>query len=225
MEVKFAEKYSDAIVSTNHPRTDYRTEEAKAYVAWVEKYLKQYVETGKTILDVGCTSGKQTFAVENLGLSATGIDCSIKSIHKAEEIAECIGSKCKFVIGDYTNTTFKENSFDYALFPNNIVECSYTEYERLIEHLLFVLKSNGRLFLTMKQGIIEKHEMLTGQNNHPIITVPNKGTFEYPTYYWSISFMNHITSKRFELKSFELIDEAKKTHLFVYDKLQFERGK
>ncbi|MBN1437541.1 MAG: class I SAM-dependent methyltransferase [Sedimentisphaerales bacterium] len=218
MKIEIAAKCSDAIVSTNHPRCDYRTEEAKRYVAWIEKHLKQHIEPGKTILDLGCGSGKQTFALEALGLQATGIDCSTVSMQKAQEVADSITSKCEFVIGDYTKLPFQPNSFDYALLPQNLIECSYAEYEQLIDNLPNVLKPNGKLFLTMRQDDPQHYDIITGRSLHPTVTIPNVGTFDYPTYYWSISFMHHITSKKFELRKFDCMDQANQKYLFVYNK-------
>lgn len=70
-------------------------------------------------------------------------------VYRARQLAVETGSEVDFVSGDYTHTPFDADSFDYALFPKNIVECSYVEFQRLVEDVARIITLTGRLFITM----------------------------------------------------------------------------
>ena len=90
-------------------------------------YLDIIKKSGEPVLDVGCSSGKHTFRAAELGLAATGIDCSEGMLARARALAAESHFDIEFVSGDYTKMPFDHDSFDYALFPKNIVECGYPD--------------------------------------------------------------------------------------------------
>lgn len=94
MDTLIAREIGEAMYSGQHlhPRLDFRTDEAKSYVRWMDDYMKPYVLKDCRFLDVGCASGKHTFKAEELGARDFGIDCSRKAIEKAQWIAEEIAS-------------------------------------------------------------------------------------------------------------------------------------
>ncbi len=82
-----AARLSDAIARNRHPRSDYRTEEAESYTDRLRPFFEQVIFPGCRALDLGCSSGKFTFAMEQHGARPVGLDCSAEAIAFAKEIA------------------------------------------------------------------------------------------------------------------------------------------
>ena len=228
METRMARAVSDAVVNSRHPRLDFRTEEAREATKWLSK-VKGYIPQGAKLLDIGCSSGKHTFAAEELGAVATGIDCSPEAIKLAREIAQDIDSGAQFVMGDFTSLPFDADTFDVALFSLNIVECTYEEMMLLAQGLQVILRDNGMLLLTMYDDL---HDLLSGRRQPPgdyhlpsgkrlgNVTVPVDGkgskTFEYHTCFWTVAFAIHVIGQHF---SFDHLEEIKEGHyLLVFRK-------
>lgn len=227
MNLNSAKKITKAIVEIDHPLFDFRSKEAKINVKWVHMYLKHYV-TKKVcqMLDVGCGTGKQSFAMEELGAAVTGIDCSREAIKYANNIKKNIKSDCNFIIGDYTDMPFNKNTFDIAIFPKNIIECSYGEVEKISKEIKKVLKIKGLFVLTMEDGIekikrekgynaLKKYQTRTGKFNENII-LPNGKKYYYPIYFWTIAYAKYIFSKNFIIERDRKIDSN--LHMLVFNK-------
>ncbi|MFH0906991.1 MAG: class I SAM-dependent methyltransferase [bacterium] len=216
MNTKIAKITTKAIVSTNHPLLYFRSKEAKKQVMWIYSHLKSYIFKKCRLIDVGCGTGKQSFAAEGLGAEVVGIDCSIEAIKFANRIKKEINSNCQFVVGDYTNMLFENDMFDIAVFPKNIVECSYYEIEKLSSEIKRILKKEGKLIVTMKDGLknisndkidsLNNYQTKTGRYNGEI-SLPDKKKYPYPTYFWTVPFAKYIFSNHFNLiEEKEIID-------------------
>ncbi len=212
MQKKIAQKVTKAIVETKHPLLDFRNGEAKAKTVWIKKFLKPYISEKGLAVDLGCGTGKQSFALEKLNTQVVGIDCSEEAIALADKIKGRLGSKCSFVVGDYTNTPFPEETFKLAVFPNNIIECSYDEAEKLSVEIKRILKTFGFLIITMEDGT----KRLAGEKNPKInfkngtytgkLKMPNGKSYNYPTYFWTIPFVKYIFRKQFRFIEEKNID-------------------
>ena len=224
MEISKAKLAVDAQAELDHPLLDYRTSESRAKTEWMVKHISPYVEAGRKLLDVGCSSGKHTFRAAELGLKATGIDCSEGMLARARDLATESEMNIDLVSGDYTKMPFEDDSFDYALFPKNIVECDYSEYQALVDELSRVLDREGLLFLTMVDwvdriagagtGTSSNYNRMTGIYESTI-TIPGKGIFDYPTTFWTIGFARFITEQRFDLVDSRVLD-SRPTILLVF---------
>lgn len=231
MERETASAATDAIIQSGHPRVDFRTEEAKRFTSWMDAHLKPYISEGCELLDIGCSSGKATFKAEELGATVTGIDCSAEAIRLAREIAEDIGSSATFIECDYNRMEFQAATFDVALFPKNIVECTYAEISRLAEQLLRILLPSGILILTMRDGLEEarrrgwknhsEYDSLTGRFQGSI-TVPTAGTFSYPTYFWTVGFATFVVGQHLRLQ--ELVEMDERDYLLVFESQKRDDG-
>lgn len=56
-------------------------------------------------------------------------------IGRAESVKAALPSPAEFVVGDYTAMPFRQATFDYALFPKNIVECSHADFEQVLDEV------------------------------------------------------------------------------------------
>jgi ubiquinone/menaquinone biosynthesis C-methylase UbiE len=212
---------SDAIAKNDHDLFIYESALSQEKVKWIDDYLKDFLELGKTILELGCGSGKQLFKIEEYGLQTIGLEISKEMIKRIERNKNEVKSRIKIIEGSYYTIPLEDASVDYVLFPLSIVENSYEEYEIICREARRILKSNGRYFMTMKENIAKhnkytnEYDILAGSFDTKINT-PAKEKMEYPTYYWTIAFEHYIAQKylRFE----KMIEMGEGTFLLVYSK-------
>ena len=198
-----------------HPTTDPENPRSQFAVDRYEKHLRKLIKPGIRALDLGCNAGRMTFAMENIGAIATGIDCAEIPIRHAQKVAHKRGSLCQFNIGDIAALPYKANSFDFALLPQNHLYLSYQALENLTVQLKQILSENGLFVIIMRdesirsageKGIIAHYDVQTGSiGGH--ITIPDKGVFAYPTYFWTVAFAKYIIEKYLFCKQVEEIEE------------------
>ena len=80
---------------------------------------KQMIERGQSSLDVGCGGGRFSFALEQLGACATGIDFSPRMIEECEKSRIACASSACFCVQDWQNIDLQalgwKNKFDLVL--------------------------------------------------------------------------------------------------------------
>jgi len=190
-----------------HPMIDYRNKSKHKNLNLIKPLLQDLINAKITALDLGCNAGKYSFFMEELGAKVTGIDFSDVALDIAREIGGDIKSHCVFVEGNILDMQFKENSFDLALFPLNIMEFQYGDIEILCQELKGILSPNGLFCITMPDGI---SRIKTGRDSkkaydlssgiHKVFhDIPDKGIYEYQTYFWTLAFAKYIIGKYFTL--------------------------
>ncbi len=86
-----------------------------------------------------------SFELEKMGLEVVGLDLQEKMIEEAEDYAEEVGSKAKFVKGDAGNMEFPDGHFDSVVFLGNAVpHFSLEDFTRVAAEISRVLRTNGR---------------------------------------------------------------------------------
>jgi len=206
----------DAIAELRHPRLDYRTPEARRFAARWRPFLAQVVFPGCVALDLGCGAGKCTFDLEQLGARAVGIDCSPGMISLAREIAQDIGSSAEFHVGTFQELPFAPHSFDLVWFPQNIIECSYEEVDRIAMQLRTILRPKGAFCLAMRDGM-ENHgdggafDQLTGNR---VSAVDAEGRFPYEVTFWTVAFARFVVSRHLDFDRIE--PAASGRHVLVF---------
>jgi ubiquinone/menaquinone biosynthesis C-methylase UbiE len=226
MSEELAKKMSNAIAQTEHDLLKFETELSQKRIEWIDKYLLEYLKKGGILVDLGCGSGKQMFKIEKLGINVIGIEISEGMIKWAERNKKLLKSNAKIIEASYFNIPLKNNSVDYVLFPLNIVECSYNEFEKVVNEVLRIMNNKGKFFMTMQENIKrqnvttekDKYNVMEGCYNGEIST-PNENDIKYPTYMWTIAFAHYIISKKLKLKDIIKM-ENEETYLLTYEKVE-----
>ena len=203
-------KYNAAGV---HPTTDPDNPRSQFAVDRYEDHLRKLIRPGMRALDLGCNAGRFTFAMEDMGAIATGIDFAEIPLLHAKKVAH--KSQCQFNIGDMAALPYKENSFNLALLPQNNIYLSYQALENLSVQLKQILSDNGIFVVIMHDELVkrageealpERYDVQTGLIGGSR-AIPDKGVYASPTYFWTVVFAKHIVEKHLPLKHVEQIEE------------------
>lgn len=109
----------------------------------------------KTILDIGCGTGRHSVELAKRGYRVTGIDLSGNMLAKAKSKAESNGVKVKFLRRDARSFTFK-TKFDLAVmicegaFP--LMETDEMNF-RILKNAYQALKKGGKFIFTTLNGL------------------------------------------------------------------------
>lgn len=107
----------------------------------IEKYF-----TGKTVIDIGCGTGRTTHPLYNMGFDVTGIDYSEGMI----KIALQKYPQIRFEVGNCADMRFEDRFFDNAIFSFNgiMLERDYDVRAKMFAEVYRVLLSGGIFFFT-----------------------------------------------------------------------------
>ena len=202
-------------ISGVHPTTDPDNPKSQFAVDRYKDHLPKLIKPGMRALDLGCNAGRYTFAMEEMGAIATGIDFAEIPLRHAKRVAKKRKSRCQFNIGNIASLPYKENSFDLALLPQNNGYLSYQMLESLTVQLKQILSDNGIFVVIMhdelvkragEETLLERYDVQTGlmEGN---ITSPGKGVYAAPWIFWTVAFARYIIEKHLSLEDIEQIEE------------------
>ena len=211
-----------------HPTTDPDNPKSQFAVDRYEDHLRKLIKLGMRALDLGCNAGRFTFAMEDMGAIATGIDFAEIPLLHAKKVAHKRKSQCQFNIGDMAALPYKENSFDLALLPQNNIYLSYQALENLSVQLKQILSDNGIFVVIMHDELVkrageealpERYDVQTGLIGGSR-AIPDKGVYASPTsYFWTVvAFAKHIIEKHLPLEEVEQIEENRFMLVFRNEK-------
>lgn len=147
-------------------------------VDFIEKEL-QFDKT-KTILDIGCGTGRHSIELAKRGYKVTGIDLSESQLQRAREKATEANVKVEFVQKDARNLQFK-NGFDLAIMlcegGFSLMETDEMNFE-ILQNASKALKQNGKfIFSTLNAIFPLTNSMQAFENDEHKITDFNLNTF------------------------------------------------
>ena len=202
-------------ISGVHPTTDPDNPRSRFAVERYENHLPKLIKPGMRALDLGCNAGRYTFAMEDMGAIATGIDCAEIPLLHAKRVAEKRKSRCQFSIGNIAALPYKQNSFDLALLLQNNGYLSYQTLESLTVQLTEILSDNGVFVVIMHDELIKRAGEETLPGRYDVQTgliegnraIPGKGVHAAPWVFWTVAFAKYIIEKHFALEDIEQMEE------------------
>ena len=209
-------------VSGVHPTTDPDNPRSQFAVERYQSHLPKLIKPGMRALDLGCNAGRFTFAMEDMGAIAIGIDFAEIPIRHAKKVAEKRKSRCQFNIGNIAALPYKQNSFDLALLPQNNGYLSYQTLESLTVQLKGILSDNGIFVVIIHDELVkrageatlpERYDVQTGLIKGQI-TIPGKGVYEAPWVFWTVAFAKYIIEKHLPLEEVVEIEENRFVMVF-----------
>jgi len=206
----------NAITASDHELFDWCSTASKLCTAWISDDLQKFIKKGSKIVELGCGTGKQTYALENIGLNCLGIDICENAIKRANENKKRYNSQAIFQEASYFKTPHNDNSFDYVLFHKNIVECSKRDFGLLIQEINRVVVPDGKLFITIKNNA-NCENLKRIKKTVKIIKVRNGEEFEYPTYEWNKMILKESIGDFFALED-QVAIENEKYSLMIFKK-------
>lgn len=122
----------------------------------------QQMESGRSVLEIGCGIGMDLFQMAKRGLVVTGIDLTEIAIETAKERFARDGMTALFEVGDATNLKYKDESFDYVYSFGVLHHTQDTE--KSIQEAYRVLKNGGaaRIMLYNRHSVNEVVHRITG---------------------------------------------------------------
>ncbi|WP_148214079.1 class I SAM-dependent methyltransferase [Desulfohalobium retbaense] len=109
--------------------------------------LSKYLQPGTYILDVGCGAGRDMLWLQKRGFNCTGLDSSPALAELARR-----HTGLSVIEADFESFDFQRMDMDALLLVGALVHVPYERFQLIFSRILRVLKPEGHVLLTMKQG-------------------------------------------------------------------------
>lgn len=104
---------------------------------------------GDSLIDLGCSWGRWSFAAAKMGYRVTGVDPSLGALLAARRISKTLGLEVQFVCADARYLPFTAGSFDVAYSYSVLQHFSSADAGKALDDLARVLKTGGTSFVQM----------------------------------------------------------------------------
>lgn len=128
----------------------------------LNKFISMLPKKAK-ILDAGCGSGRDAQYFKEDGFEVTAIDAAEKMVEEAKKNVKDV----KFEHMDMLNLKFEDESFDGVWACASLLHNEKTDLPKILGELKRVLKENGTLYVSVKEGEGEKIVKDVKYNNEP----------------------------------------------------------
>ena len=98
---------------------------------------------GRSLLDIGCSWGRWSFAATRRGYHAVGIDPSLGAVMAARRVARQLNLAASFVVGDARHLPFAAGAFDTVFSYSVIQHFSRVDATRAVAEIGRVLRHGG----------------------------------------------------------------------------------
>lgn len=112
------------------------------------QYVATLIDSGKSLVDLGCGNGRDTVYFAGLGLQVTGVDLSDISVRSLQE-QNIPGAR--FICGDFVNPKeAAEDSFDYAYSRFTIHAINEQQERTFLKNIYEQLHPKGKFFIEVR---------------------------------------------------------------------------
>ena len=147
--------------------SEYNERVKRGLLEWEKHVVTDYMATAGSVLDVGCGSGREAFALCDLGYKVTGVDLSEKQVKQAKRNALQFGKNIDFMVCDGLHYDFDDNTFDYVIIWQQVLGNVPTRKNRInvLKEAKRVLKPRGKIIVSVHSyehcmPIVEKEGLL-----------------------------------------------------------------
>lgn len=113
----------------------------------IRKQFASYLPSEARVIDMGCGSGRDVMAFDNMGHNAIGLDASEELLKIAKERLEI-----NAVTGDMIQWKARE-PYDGIWACASLIHLTDTERKKFFDNLEFNLKKGGVIFISVREGI------------------------------------------------------------------------
>ena len=128
--------------------------------SFLDKFIS-FLKKGAVVLDIGSGAGFDSKYLVDKGLKVTGIDLSDEMLKVAREIVP----EAVFMKMDMGSLDFPQESFDGVWASASLVHVPRRDIKKVILEIKRVLKPQGIVYLSLKQGMGEKFVVNKGKGN------------------------------------------------------------
>jgi 2-polyprenyl-3-methyl-5-hydroxy-6-metoxy-1,4-benzoquinol methylase len=104
---------------------------------------------GRSLLDLGCNWGRWTIAAGRAGYRVVGIDPSLPAIQAAYDVAEQLGVRADFIVGDARFLPFADGAFDTIFSYSVLQHFSKNDVRHTLAECARVLSQQGFSLIQM----------------------------------------------------------------------------
>ena len=160
-----------------------------------------HFDKSKTILDIGCGTGRHAIELTKRGYTVTGVDLSDNQLKRAKQKASNAGVKVNFLKKDARKLDF-ENSFDVVIM---ICEGAFSLMEtdemnfQILKNARNALKENGKFIFTCLNALFPLyHSVKDFLNQDAIDSETTELTFDLKTFreHSTLEFMDDSGEKK-----------------------------
>ena len=164
---------------------------------WLNKFTS-YLPVNGSVLDIGCGFGRDTIFFASRNYISFGIDLSEKMILRAKKSV----LSAEFYVMDMLNLKFKNSFFDGIWCSATLLHLNKNDALKSLNEMKRVLKSEGIIYLTLKEG-----------NGEKVITDDRyKNAKKFYSYYTETEIKNILTIHGFEILDFKLEKNPKQKY-------------
>lgn len=128
----------------------YENNEAPIEASLFAQWVLQYLQKGKSILELGCGNGRDSLFFYKNGLNVTGIDASSKSINELSKSFGTEGNLC-FICDDFVcSSTIFSGQYDYVYSRFSLHAINKEQELEVIQNVFKVLKQGGKFFIEVR---------------------------------------------------------------------------
>lgn len=145
-----------------------RKDELRNGIREAEQAFARQYPIDSRLLDIGCATGRLSFALARQGFNVTGIDVAGKQIDQAKRHAQDKNANVTFLQYEMPTLPFPDGSFTAAFMGN--VYC-YVPHRAsriaFLEEIARVLNQDGKVFLsqTVLDSVLESYEEIRDDNH------------------------------------------------------------